>query len=42
MKIKEIFKLIGDKKLVLPDFQRDLEWSKNQQKELIRGRYSFR
>lgn len=35
MNIKEIFKLIEDKNLVLPDFQRDFVWSKHQQQELI-------
>ncbi|MDP4146979.1 MAG: DUF262 domain-containing protein [Bacillota bacterium] len=35
MELIELFKLIDEKKLVLPDFQRDLVWNKNQQKELI-------
>lgn len=35
MELIELFKLVDEKKLVLPDFQRDLVWNKGQQKELI-------
>lgn len=35
MILREIFSKINEKKLVLPDFQRDLEWKKNQQRDLI-------
>ncbi|MBU3093426.1 DUF262 domain-containing protein [Clostridium sp. CF011] len=35
MELIELFKLVEEKKLVLPDFQRDLVWNKGQQKELI-------
>ncbi|MCB2291345.1 DUF262 domain-containing protein [Clostridium sp. CS001] len=35
MELIELFKLVDEKKLVLPDFQRDLVWNKVQQKELI-------
>jgi hypothetical protein len=35
MELIELFKLVEEKKLVLPDFQRDLVWNKVQQKELI-------
>ena len=31
----DVFHKIDERKLVLPDFQRDLEWTKNQQKDLI-------
>lgn len=35
MELIELFKLVNEKKLVLPDFQRGLVWTKGQQKELI-------
>jgi len=35
MKLKEIFKMLDERKIVLPDFQREYVWSKEQQKELI-------
>ena len=35
MILSELFQKIDERKLVLPDFQRDLEWKKNQQKDLI-------
>ena len=35
MLLGELFQKIDERKLVLPDFQRDLEWKKNQQKDLV-------
>lgn len=35
MNIRDIFKMVSEKELVLPDFQRDYIWSRQEQKELI-------
>lgn len=35
MLLGELFQKIDERKLVLPNFQRDLEWKKNQQKDLV-------
>jgi len=35
MKLKEILQENEDKRLVLPDFQRDLEWQTEKQKKLL-------